>query len=51
MKQKITGLKMLSARFHQRVGKAACHRIADLINNPAMIVKSSHVNHALLEND
>jgi hypothetical protein len=30
---------------------AAVHCIAGLKNNPAMIVKSRHVNHALLEND
>jgi hypothetical protein len=42
---------MLSACNRYRVGPAIMHCIAGLKNNPAMIVKSRYVNHALLEND
>jgi hypothetical protein len=42
---------MLSARHRDRVGLAAAYRITGLVNNPAIIVKSRNVNHALLEND
>jgi len=42
---------MLSVRNRRGVGTATMHYIAGLKNNPAMIVKSRKLNHALLEND